>query len=291
MKIPPHLAHTLAAAVDEGSLDAAAHALHITPPAVSQRIRQLEHLTGQVLLVRSRPVRATDAGRAVIRYSRQIAQLEAQATRELGLAGSRASVPIAVNADSLATWLLGPLAALAEEHAVTFDLHRDDQERTVELLEQGVVLAAVTSRAEPVPGCSVRRLGAITYRAAASAAFARRWFQDGVTAAALASAPLVDFDRSDDLQSSWLAAVGVDPALPPRHRIPGTWDMTEAIRLGLGWGLVISTAGHDHLGSLVDLGEPAVTVPLYWQQWRAPSTLMDAVAAALAGAAAQALDD
>ena len=51
MEIPPHLALTLAATVDEGSLEAAADALHLTPPAVSQRIRQLEHITGQVLPV------------------------------------------------------------------------------------------------------------------------------------------------------------------------------------------------------------------------------------------------
>jgi LysR family transcriptional regulator (chromosome initiation inhibitor) len=289
VEIPPHLALTLAAAVDEGSLEAAADALHITPPAVSQRIRQLEHLTGQVLLVRSRPVRATEAGLAVMRFARQVAHLEAATRQELGLTGERVALPIAVNADSLATWLLQPLTALAEEHAVTFDLHRDDQEHTVDLLEQGLVLAAVTSRQEPVPGCSVRPLGAIRYRAAASPAFARRWFGSGVTAAALAQAPLVDFDRRDDLQSRWLAAMGADPSAPPRHRIPSTSDMTEAIRMGLGWGLVISMPGHEHGAGLDELGGPDVTVPLYWQQWRAPSVLLEAVAAGLSETAAGAL--
>lgn len=285
MDIPAHLAQTLAATVDHGSLEAAADALHLTPPAVSQRIRQLEHITGQVLLVRSRPVRPTEAGLSVIRYGRQVAHLEAATRQQLGLTGERVSMSIAVNADSLATWLLPPLTALANEHAVTFDLHRDDQEHTVELLEQGVVLAAVTSREEPVPGCSVRPLGAIRYRAAASASFARRWLPSGATAEALAVAPLVDFDRRDDLQTDWLRAVGADPSAPPRHRIPSTADMTEAIRMGLGWGLVISMPGHEHLEGLEHLGGPDVTVPLFWQQWRASSPLLDAVADALSAAA------
>jgi len=285
VEIPARLALTLATVTDHGSLEAAADALHLTPPAVSQRIRQLEHLTGQVLLVRSRPARPTKAGLSVIRFARQVAHLEAITRRELGLSGERVSLPIAVNADSLATWLLPPLASLAEQHAVTFDLHRDDQEHTVQLLEQGVVLAAVTSRAEPVSGCSVRPLGAIRYRAAASGGFATRWFGSGITAAALALAPLVDFDPQDDLQTEWLTAMGVDPIIPPRHRIPSTADMTSAIRMGLGWGMVIAMPGHDHTTGLEDLGGPDVTVPLYWQQWRAPSALLDAVSSAFAAAA------
>jgi LysR family transcriptional regulator (chromosome initiation inhibitor) len=285
MKLPPDLAMTLAAAVDHGSLEAAAASMHLTPPAVSQRIRQLEHLTGQVLLVRSRPVRATEAGLAVVRYARHVEHLEATTRQELGLTGARVTLPIAVNADSLATWLLPPLAKVSQEHAVTFDLHRDDQEHTTQLLEQGVVLAAVTSQSEPLPGCSTRPLGSITYRACCSAEFSERWFSHGVTPAALATAPLVDFDRRDELQSRWLIEMGAEPASPPRHRIPSTSDMTAAIRMGLGWGLVIAMPAHDHTGGLTDLGGPSVAVPLYWQQWRAPSALLDAVVRELLAAA------
>jgi len=278
VSIPPHLALTLAAAVDEGSLEAAADSLHLTPPAVSQRIRQLEQLTGQVLLIRSRPVRATAAGMAVIRFARQVEHLDATTRSELGLSGDSITIPIGVNADSLATWLLEPLVDLADAHAVAFDLYRDDQEHTLDLLERGVVLAAVTSVPVAVPGCSVRPLGAISYRAAAARAFAERWFREGVTPASLERAPLVDFDRRDELQNRWLASVGADPLAAPRHRIPSTADMTAAIRMGLGWGMVIAIEGHDHAQGLTDLGGETVTVPLYWQQWRASSELLDAVA-------------
>ena len=56
----------LRAAVDIGTLDGAARALHVTPSAVSQRLKALEQATGRVLLVRSRPVQVTEPGRAVL---------------------------------------------------------------------------------------------------------------------------------------------------------------------------------------------------------------------------------
>ena len=70
----------LAAAVETGTLDAAARVLHVTPSAVSQRIRALEVDTGQVLLVRSRPVEPTEAGAAVLRLARQVELLVADTT-------------------------------------------------------------------------------------------------------------------------------------------------------------------------------------------------------------------
>ena len=62
MRIPLDLAETLAVIVDEGTMDAAAHRLHLTPSAVSQRLKALERQLGRVLLVRTKPARATEAG-------------------------------------------------------------------------------------------------------------------------------------------------------------------------------------------------------------------------------------
>ncbi|SNS02474.1 transcriptional regulator, LysR family [Geodermatophilus pulveris] len=278
----------LEATVAAGSLDGAARALHVTPSAVSQRLRALEAATGRVLLVRSRPVQATASGQVLLRLARQVALLTADATRELtgDGAGAPVTLPIAVNADSLATWVLPALAPLAGELA--FELHREDQEHTAALLRDGRVLAAVTTDADPVPGCTVTRLGGMRYRPMATAAFATRWFPGGVTPAALARAPVVVFDRRDDLQHRHLRDRGVTTA-PPAHHVPASAELVTAVRLGLGWGMV--PALQEPAGELVDLDpDGAVDVVLYWQQWRLRSPGLDRVAAALLAAARRELD-
>lgn len=281
--ISPELASTIAAIVDEGSLDAAARALHITPSAVSQRLKSLEQQLGQVLIVRDRPARATAAGEAVVRMARQIALLEHDALSALGLdaAGDRVSIPLAVNADSMATWFLAPLARLAEVHDIDVDLHRDDQTFTARLLESGEVMAAVTSEESPVAGCTVAPLGVLRYEAMATPAFMKRWFPDGVTDAALRRAPFVDFDRRDTLQHTWLRSRGLEERGIPRHFVPASYDYAQAVLLGMGWGMLPGTQATDAAssGSAIPLGGEPVHVALYWQQWNLRSSLLDSIAA------------
>lgn len=294
MEIPLDLARTLAAVIDEGTFDAAARRLRITPSAVSQRIKTLEQQLGRVLVVRSKPARPTDAGAAIVRLARQLALLEHDALADFGLGEDAArpvSVPLAVNADSLATWFLPALARVTARHPVVFDLHRDDQDFTAGMLESGTVMGAVTSQATPVAGCLVRPLGVMRYRAVATPAFVARWAlttpsrpgrADAVSADpdALAAAPVVDFDRRDDLQREYLVASGIDPEAPPRQFVPASNDFATAIKLGLGWGMLPGFQSDAELasGDLVALGGPPLDVPLYWQQWNLRSPLLDAIA-------------
>jgi LysR family transcriptional regulator (chromosome initiation inhibitor) len=293
MQIPFDLARTLAVVIDEGTLDAAARRLRLTPSAVSQRIKALERQLGRVLVVRSKPVRATDAGAAVVRLARQLALLEHDALTEFGLDAAtdrRVSVALAVNADSLATWFLPALARVSERHPVIFDLHRDDQDFTAGFLESGTVMGAVTSQAAPVAGCLVSPLGVMRYVAVATPAFARRWRLDDGDGD-LANAPVVDFDRRDDLQRDHLVARGVDPDLPPRHYVPASHDFATAIKLGLGWGMLPGFQSDAELerGELVRIGGTPIDVPLYWQQWNLRSPLLDAIADELAAEARRSL--
>ena len=280
----------LSATVSEGTLDAAARTLHVTPSAVSQRLRALEVATGRVLLVRSKPVRPTESGQALLRLARQIDLLTTDTVAELGGAAHTAgpTLPIAVNADSLATWVLPALAPLGGD--VCFDLHRDDEEHTAELLRSGTVVAAVTTDPDPVAGCSVTRLGAMRYRPMASAAFAQRWFGEGPTPEALARAPVVVFDRKDDLQHRYLRERLPGPGRPPAHYVPASADFLTAVRLGLGWGMLpdLQSRPHEATGELVDL-DPSGTidVALHWQQWKLRSPSLDRVAAAVTAAARQ----
>ena len=280
----------LAAVVAEGSFDVAARALHVTPSAVSQRIRALENTAGSVLVRRARPVVATASGQALLRLARQTELLGAEVAAELGAADQLGgasdhfvTVPLAVSADSLATWVL---PALAQVDGVTFDLHRADDSRTADLLREGVVMAAVTSQTAQVQGCRSTPLGIMRYRPACTLAFAKRWFPHGPTPEALAGAPVVVFDRTDDLQDTYLREHAPD-ARPPRHHVPSTVEYEEIIRLGLGWGMLLERPSIGGLaggtGGGITLLEPdaVLDIPLHLQQWKLRSTVLDRVTAAL----------
>ncbi|MFJ5955168.1 LysR family transcriptional regulator ArgP [Paenarthrobacter sp. NPDC092416] len=281
---------TFSTVLSEGTLDAAARLLHITPSAVSQRLKALEQSAGRVLLQRSNPVQATEAGEVILRLARQVAQLEADAGRELGLSsdGARLAVPIVVNADSLAVWFLQALSRVPVDLNVTFDLHRDDEQHSTGLLRSGTVMAAVTATPDPVQGCRVESLGVMRYRAVAQPEFVKMWFPDfphGLDAAALNTAPTVDFDRKDTYQwafveswSSSFAKSHVPERRGPRHYVPASQDFGDAIRLGLGWGLIPEVqCGPDiEAGRLIELApDRPFDVPLYWQRWRTASNVLD----------------
>ena len=277
MWISPELAETVAAIVDEGSFDHAARRLRISPSAVSQRLRTLESQLGRVLIIRSRPIRATADGATIVRLARQYAAVGHEAEVSLGLERqARMHVPIAVNSDSLATWLLPALEAVTRQHDVTFELLREDEARTATLLESGSALAAITSEQRPIAGCSVTALGSTEYIAVATPAFIARWFPQGITREALAEAPAIEFDRSDDVQSNWLRAQRVDPSLAPRHYIPASEDYAAAVRLSMGWGMLPPVQAQAYLdrGTLKRIGGDDVREPLYWQQWNIDSSVL-----------------
>ncbi|MEV5837215.1 LysR family transcriptional regulator ArgP [Nocardia sp. NPDC052112] len=284
----------LNAAVTEGTFDAAARSLRVTPSAVSQRIKALEDAAGRVLLQRTKPVQPTESGLAVLRLARQIELLAGDTARELGDAGRPADrpirVPIAVNADSLETWVMPALRQVPA--GVCFEIHREDEEHTTRLLRDGTVMAAITATAAAVQGCRVQRLGAMRYRPMANPRFARTWFAAGPTAEAYSVAPVVLFDRKDDLQDRHLRRRCGQPVDPPRHYVPSSAGYAEAVRIGLGWGMLpdLQTRGGRARRDLVPIdGDSSIDVPLYWQQWKVDSPALSAVAGAIAAAAAEAL--
>ncbi|MFD3837899.1 LysR family transcriptional regulator ArgP [Streptomyces sp. NPDC058642] len=294
-ELPLDQVRTLLAVVDEGTFDAAAAALHLTPSAVSQRVKALEQRTGRVLLVRTKPVRPTESGEVIVRFARQLARLERDARAELGMSvpGESTRVSIAVNADSLATWFLPALDRVPDGHRLTFELHREDEEHTATLLREGLVMAAVTSSPDAVSGCSVRPLGRMRYFAVASPEFVDRWL-DGPLRDALAQAPSVAFDRRDSYQDRFVRSLrrGGGGASPARHYVPTSEGFVATVALGLGWGMVPDVQAEPLLaaGRLVHLApDRPMDAPLYWQQWKLDSPALATVAEAVAAAAAEAL--
>lgn len=304
--LDPAALDCLAALVDQGSFERAAQRLAITQSAVSQRLRSLEALVGQRLVIRSRPLRLTEPGKVLLRYARQTHAMRADLARELGM-GTRADerVPIAVNADSLATWVLPALDELVkaghrEGHGL--ELVVDDQDFTHDWLREGAVLGCVSTVRDALRGCRVVPLGVMKYVAIASADFVAENMVDGLTLANFPRLPFLVFNRKDDMQVQWVSrAFGLAaPRLRERY-VPSSEAYVRAVEQGWGIGVAPEIQIRDAVrdGRLVVL-HPHVRVPvaLYWHQWRlgrdseAPASragLLDRIGRALAQGASRAL--
>jgi LysR family transcriptional regulator, chromosome initiation inhibitor len=288
---------TLVAVLRAGSFDRAAGILHVTPSAVSQRIKQLEEHVGGVVVIRGAQTRPTTLGELLYRHGLQIELLERElASSVVGEpareAGSAPAVQIAVNADSLATWITPALAAFTRSTGTPIEVFVDDQDHTTSWLRSGRVLGAITTEARAVQGCRVDPLGVMRYRANASPAFVRRYFHKGFKPATLTCAPIIAFDRKDLLHEQFLRALGVQECPVPTHFLPSPMAIVHACLSGIGWSvnpepLVVAHVARRRLVDVVP--GRSLAVELYWQYWAIASLTLEALQAALRDQAARTL--
>jgi LysR family transcriptional regulator (chromosome initiation inhibitor) len=103
---------------------------------------------------------------------------------------------------------------------------------------------------------------------------------------------MVVFDREDQLQDGYLRRRTRRRLDPPRHYVPGSSAFAQAVRLGLGWGMVPDLQA-DPLDAERELvvfdHDGSVDVRLFWQQWRLPSRVLERVAGAVRSQAAAVL--
>jgi LysR family transcriptional regulator (chromosome initiation inhibitor) len=285
----------LAAIVEEGGFERAAVRLSITQSAVSQRLRALEAQVGTVLLVRSRPVKATSAGRLLIKHAVQMRLLRADLETDLkDLAPSTGAVrederiSIAVNADSIATWALPALDPLV--HAgLPLEIITDDQDFTHEWLREGQVLGCVTTLKQALRGCKVQSLGAMQYVAVASAAYAQVHCPQGLTPHNFRSIPFVAFNRKDDLPTEFVSrALNLRRVSLSQRFVPSSEGQVRAVLAGWGASIVpeLLVNGLIETGQLVNLApDMRLPVNLYWHCWNLDSEVIDRLTGALSGAA------
>ncbi|MEZ5796181.1 MAG: LysR family transcriptional regulator ArgP [Paracoccaceae bacterium] len=289
---PAQLA-ALSAIHRRGAFDLAADDLNVTPSALSQRLKALEETVGTLLIRRARPCTATPAGLRLIRHHDELRLLEQELAADLpGLGRGPASLRIAVNADSLATWVIPALAACPD---FLFDLVIDDQDVSQDWLKRGEVVAAITSHPGPLQGCESLPLGALRYRATAAPRYIDRWFGKGVGADSLALAPALTFSDQDQLQNRWVqrqtGGRGRRSGFPS-HRIASSQGFVEACLYGLAWGLNPEplVAAHLDSGALLELvPDSPLDVPLYWQFTRLAAPALAHLTAAVRAQAAQTL--
>jgi len=296
----PDALECLAAIVEEGGFERAAQRLSVTQSAVSQRLRALEAQVGTVLIVRTRPLKATPAGQLLLKHTRQLRLLRADLERDMkelapssaGKSREEERISIAINADSIATWALPALGELARQ-GLPMEIIADDQDFTLEWLRSGQVLGCVTSLKQALRGCKVVPLGAMEYVAVAAPAFAATHCPKGLTPHNFRDVPFVAFNRKDDLQAEFVAqATGLKRVTLRQLFMPSSEGQVRAVLDGWGVSVVPELLARGLLaqGQLVDVApEHRLVVQLHWHCWNLASEVLDALSLALTQAARGAL--
>lgn len=285
----------LAAVAHAESFERAARGLHLTQSAVSQRVRLLETQAGQPLLMRSKPVRPTAAGAALLRYYRQMEGLQDAARRELSTeSGGPSRLSVAVNADSLATWLPQALDGLIHDEQLWLDLHVDDQDETHNILRTGAVIGCISALDQRVQSCDRVALGAMRYAAVAAPAFVRQYFPNGLDTASLRHAPVIEFNNKDSMQAEFLRCrFGIARGEYHYHQIPSSEGFQDMILRGHGWGMLPMAQAQPYIdtGRLTLIAADAdLLIQLYWHVWNIATPLIRRLTDALRDTAAQRLE-
>ncbi|WP_417815101.1 LysR family transcriptional regulator ArgP [Thalassospira alkalitolerans] len=266
--------------IRHGSFEKAARDLGLTQSAISQRVKLLEDRLGQPLIIRSKPIAATDAGKRLLQHYQRVNLLERELYEELPelQSGSHfGQIAIAVNADSLATWFVNVPKRLFEELGLLADLTVEDEALNHEALQAGTVLGAISLRAKPIQGCRVRSLGAMRYIMVASPAFCDRYFAKGVSADTLRACPAVNFSRHDELQNQYLSQYfGLAPGEFPAHTVPSSQGFVTVAEQGIAYAVVEEHQAAEGVraGRLVQPCPHAIERPLYWHHWNMKSGLL-----------------
>ena len=296
----PDALECLAAIVEEGGFERAAVRLSITQSAVSQRLRSLEVQVGTVLIVRSRPLKPTSAGRLLLKHALQTRLLRADLARDLqelapgagGGGGDVERISIAINADSIATWALGALGDLARR-GLGLEIITDDQDFTIEWLREGRVLGCVTTLKQALRSCKMVPLGAMRYLAVAEAGYAAAHCPNGLSPHNFRHVPFIAFNRKDDLQGEFVAhAFSLKHVALSQLYVPSSQGQVSAVLAGWGVSVLPELQVRELLrdGRLVDVAPGHVlSVDLCWHCWNLDSAVLDALTASLTAAAAVAL--
>lgn len=282
------LVQAFAAVASEGGFEKAAGVLHLTQSAVSQRIKLLEEQMGCVLLVRASPPRPTRPGKALLRHYRQVKRLEEDLGPGLGRNADQTgftTLPVGVNADSLATWFFPALDDYLDSEPVLLDLRVDDQAETHGLLRDGEVLGCVSDRTTPFQGCRVVYLGDMDYRLYSTPEYKSKWFPHGEDSGSVHNAPLLIFNRKDRMHEVILEqALGEPVSRFAAFYLPSSEQFAPAILSGRVCGMLPDqqAAEHTSRGELVDLLPGHVfTVRLHWHCWNLQSPRLEEFTTAL----------
>lgn len=262
----------LLAVEEEGTFEGAARSLRITAFAITQRIKLLEKSLGVVLIER-KPTRTSDAGKILCEHAREVLALETEVLEQHHLFESepkpdRQVRKIALNDESLSGWFGEVLNDQSKrDNGFCFDVTLTNCDRSADLMQSGEVVAAVSTRKEPIHGFKSFTLGDAIYLPVASPDFVTKHFMLGVSKTSLAKVPCLRYCKNDTCAFEWTKQVfGVSLQLT-LFKHPSTTSLINNCLNHQAWALAPRALVDVHLksGALVELiPNQQLKKPLYW---------------------------
>jgi DNA-binding transcriptional LysR family regulator len=208
----------------------AAERIHITQPALTQRIQSLERTLGLTLFVRDRKgIKLTQAGLRLLRYCQVKDHLESELLSELVKApGGKLGGPLRIAGYSsvLHSVIMPSLAQLLRDNpAVQFEFSMNETGYLFGMLERGEADFVVIDHAIQRSNIQALELGQEKYVLVQSTEFPVRDIY-------------LDHDPDDQLTEAFLKHQGQDKLEPTRCYVDNIEGILQAVALGLGQGVV-----------------------------------------------------
>lgn len=248
-----------------GTFESAAKALHISQPAVSQRISKLEERFSQRLLVRRSPPELTEFGEHLLSHFRRVRQMEEKwAHDHIGASRSHQTCRIAINRDSLASWFTEAAASLAN-NGVVIEVFPADEGRTLQLLFDGKVDVCVSSQLSDRSGYRRYDLGAMRYHCVVAQHAASPEPTPKQLEKLRKELPYIVYDHQDVHHLQFFA-----PTERPEkfHTVPNSTAFNAFVDKGYGYTLLPILHRKMLHSRFTDLTPGRfVDVPLYFYEW------------------------
>ena len=253
------------------SFKAAAKKLHITQSAVSQRIKNLETLYGEPVLIRVLPYKTTRLGDFLIGHYKRLCLLEDSLADQIESQKRKQTISIALNRDSLETWFLDLIEKTDLFSHINLEIIADDQELTIDYLKKGLVSACLSTSSKEIPGGHAVFLGNMEYVLVASPEFIKSYFTKRKQKQCLLKAPAIKFDKHDFLHERYLEKFfGLNGKEMDFHIIPSVKGFKKYALLGYGYALIpkIDILLELKNKKLVQLYPDKIwKTPIYWHYW------------------------
>lgn len=283
------LLQTLASVIETNGFERAAAQLGVTQSAVSQRIKQLEVMVGQPLLVRSQPLEPTAAGKTLLQHYKQIKLLELDLMQHLKPEAGISTLnmlSIGADADSLSSWLMPALLPLIKQYQLQLRILPSEHLAESATTQNSAHLCGWLSHdSTTTHGSQCQQLGMIRYQCVCTPAYRQSHFPSGMTPSALACTHAVVLHGQPARHANYLQQLVAYQGSFPFSSMPTPDAMLDLIRAGLSYGLVPEELLGNMVeqGGLVILGAP-LHLPLYWHHWRAEPAVARALGEALLAA-------